>query len=97
MDTATVNAYELSQDLLELAGYDVSEDTDQPGLYVWTREEKGRMVAGCDSSLASAEEAWDEVRFMVAEVLFEEANVSPAEWKELSAEQRQSIITEEFC
>ena len=33
---------------------------------------------------------------MVAEVLFEEANVSPAEWKELSAEQRQSIITLEF-
>ena len=97
MDITTINAYDFSQDLLSLAGYTVSEDTDQPGLYVWTREEKGRLVAGCDSSLPSAEEAWNEVKFMVAEVLAEEANMSPAEWKALTAEERQAVIVEQFC
>ena len=74
-----------------------ADHTDQPGLYVWTREEKGRLVAGCDSSLPSAEEAWDEVKFMVAEVLAEVANMSPAEWKALTAEERQAAIVEQFC
>lgn len=89
--------HELTQDLLKLAGYEVVEDVDQPGLYTWIRRENGQTVGGCDMSLPTADEAWDEVCFMVREVLVDEAEIDADTWKEMSAEERQRVIIEQFC
>lgn len=91
-----MNEHELTQDLLHLAGYEVVENSDQPGLYSWLRREKGRVVGECDVGLATTEEAWDEVRFMVREVLSKEAEVDAGTWKEMSAEERQRLIIDQF-
>ena len=97
MTQTFTSEHELTQDLLELAGYRVDEDVDQQGLFVWTRQEAGRTTGGCDISLDSAEKAWNEVRWIVGEVLRDEAEIGAADWKLMSAEERKRVIIEQFC
>lgn len=97
MTQTLISEYELTQDLLELAGYCVNEDADQPGLFLWTHQEAGRTTDGCDISLDTAEEAWNEVRWMVGEVLRDEAGIEADEWKLMSAEDRKRVIIELFA
>lgn len=89
-------AYDLSQDLLIEAGYSVSPDPDQPGRYVWTRQEQGRTTGGCDVSLDSADAAWAEVAEVVAEILADEEGLSPDDWNGLPAEARFEAIVRLF-
>lgn len=90
-------SYELPQALLAQAGYSVDPDPDQPGLFAWTRREKGELTGGCDTSFDSAEDAWSEVREIVEEVLRDEAFLSAAQWNALSESARQAVIIEQFA
>lgn len=92
----TYTTHELPEDLLRLAGYDVSEDSDQPGLFVWTRREHNQIVEGCDMSLDGEDDAWQDVREMVIEVLTQDAALTADRWNALSAEERAKVIVEQF-
>ena len=88
--------HEISEDLLILAGYAVSEDPDRPGWFLWTRREKGQLVGACETSLPSAEAATSEVVGMIREVLEEEADLSAEDWEAMGFEERRAIILEQF-
>ena len=95
MTTDSVS-FELSEDLLTRAQYQVAEDPDQPGLYQWTRQEFGRTVGGAEISMDTPEEAWAEVREIVEDVLLNEADITAEEWNAMPAELRQQIIDAHF-
>lgn len=95
MNTTTIIAHEISEDLMKLAGYQVCEDSDQQGYFTWVRAGNGAVKEGCDASFESLEEAWDEVRFIIAERL-EDEGLDAEEWNALTAEQRHMAICEHF-
>jgi hypothetical protein len=67
-------------ELAKIAGFSVSEDTDQPGMWVWTREENGRTVEGCDMSFETEEDAWNGAIYEVSSNTMAEGDISSEEW-----------------
>lgn len=81
--------------LARVAGFDVREDSDQPGLYTWLRtNENGALIGGCDSSFNSQDEAWDEV---VQEVVGETKahfDLSSEQWDAMDEQTQHSRVRE---
>ena len=95
MNTTTLVAHNISEDLMKLAGYQVREDFDQHGYFTWVKVENGVVTEGCDSSFESAAEAWDEVRLIMAEQM-EGEGLEADDWNILTAEERHVSIRNIF-
>lgn len=80
------------QALAEAAGFSVSPDPDQPGLYQWVRREQGTIVEGCDGSFDTAQAAWEAVIADLLETLLFEADLSSEDWDGLSQAQRLAHV-----
>lgn len=65
--------------LLALMGFEVVPDVDQPGLWVWTRSQAGRVLEGCEGSFPTAEQAWGDVVGALDDVR-DDLGVSQATW-----------------
>lgn len=76
-------------DVLEELGYDIDEDSDQPGLWIWTAP-----TDGCDISYDSAQEAlsaaWTDVVGQTMGIL----NMSSEQWDALSFAQQKELISD---
>ena len=92
----SIKKSEISEDLLSLAGFTVSNDVDQPGMYVWHRYEGGKIVESCDSSYNTEEQAKDAIRTHIANLLLVEHDISHDEWVQMLAEQRKVVMMQLF-
>lgn len=90
-------ARQIDERQINLAGYEILEDSDQPGFFLWVRREHGQIVGGCDTSLDSRDAIVAELQGMMAEVLQEEANIPAEIWSTMSADEKDALILEQFC
>lgn len=77
------------QALLESFGYVILEDSDQPGLWVWTNGEDG-----CDSSLNSKEDAIEEAWSDAIGQTMGANNLSSEAWDAMSYDQQLEVMKE---
>ncbi len=71
-------AYEIDEQSRELArtvGYEVSEDPDQPGMFVWRNGNEG-----CDQSFPNEGRAWDDAAFNATSEVMGHHNMDSEEW-----------------
>lgn len=82
--------------LMKAAGYEVLPDSDQPGLFLWIRSERGQIEGGSDMSLSSVKEAEEEVMEIIREVVFSESEeeITPDQWEGMPLAQRLVVIQE---
>lgn len=80
--------------VMAAAGYEVLPDSDQPGMFLWIRRERGRIEGGSDMSLPAFKEAEEEVMEIIREVVFTESEdeVTPDQWEDMSLVQRLAVI-----
>lgn len=83
--------YEITEDILTLAGFEVVKDPDQDGMWVWVRRHNGQFIEGCESSFDSQEQAWNDVREMFFRILGQECGIGEQQWAEMSAEERMAV------
>lgn len=76
-------------EVLTNLGYDIDEDSDQPGLWIWTSPSDG-----CDISYASAQEAadaaWTDAIGQTMGIL----NLSSEQWDALSLAQQFELVSD---
>jgi hypothetical protein len=74
---------------IEKLGYDIDEDSDQPGLWIWTVKPEG-----CDISLHTAQEAlesaWNHAKAKTMKISGVTSNV----WGSMSFEQQKTVMIE---
>lgn len=76
-------------DIARALGYQVSEDPDQPGRFQWAlRDESGRFLEGCEQSLDSEGEAWDDATFSATSIIMGALDISDEQWDAMSLEQQ---------
>ena len=87
------NNFEITQDVLTAAGFEVREDSDQSGpLYVWVRIQDGHVMEGSDMSVDSEEQAWLEVRDIFIQIL-EDMDINEQQWGEMVGEEKLALAT----
>lgn len=87
------NNFEITQDVLTAAGFEVREDSDQVGpLYVWVRIQDGRVMEGSDMSVDNEEQAWAEVRDIFSQIL-EDMDINEQQWMEMVGEEKLALAT----
>lgn len=74
---------------LEELGYDIDEDPDQAGLWVWTAPSDG-----CDSSYDSAKEALEGAWIDAASHAMGISSISRAQWEAMDFDQQKAAILE---
>lgn len=84
------------RDLARQAGFEVSEDADQPGLYAWVRREGSRAIEGCDASFSDPDSAWLEAIACTDDRAAQDAGLTQEQWRALSYEQRAFLVREAF-
>ena len=88
---------EQDRDLARTAGFEVTPDVDQPGLWVWVlRDEEGKAIEGCDSSFTSEEDAWGDVVSQVIENTMAENNLSSEEWDPIAQARKLYMVRQSY-
>lgn len=87
-------AFGEQQALAEAAGYEVSPDADQDGLWTWVQRQNGRIADGCDASLESESAAWHAAAERAQEAAQDEAGLSDAHWATLPFSERLELVRE---
>lgn len=82
----------LNKNLAKIAGFEVVEDVDQTGLWVWLRRENGLEFEGSDISFGSEKEAWDNALYALMSNLFEVGEISEDEWENLNENDQENLI-----
>jgi hypothetical protein len=82
--------------LAAFIGFEVTQDSDQPGMWVWWRMFNGERVDACDASLGSEQEAWDEVEFKVNEFAMTAFDLSSDDWDGMASTEREAKIKQAF-
>ena len=90
-------AHQIDERQITLAGYEILEDSDQPGFFLWVRREHGHIVGGCETSLESRDAIVAELQGMMTEVLQEEAGVHAETWNTMPSNEKDALIREQFC
>lgn len=85
------NKFDITQDVLTNAGFEVREDSDQQGLYVWVRIQNGRVAGGADMSLPSENLAWEQAGKEFSRILEDDLGVSQSAWAEMVGEERLAL------
>ena len=86
------------KELAQAAGYEVSDDPDQPGLFQWIRRElsNGALVEGSDQSFDTASEAWDDAIAQTIEIVMGDLDLSDVEWDRMSQKDKLEAVRELF-
>lgn len=85
------NKFDITQDVLTNAGFEVREDSDQEGLYVWVRIQSGRVVEGADMSLPSESLAWEQAGEQFSRILEQELGIDQDDWGAMGGEERLAL------
>ena len=81
------------REIAQAAGFDVREDPDQEGLWLW-RMEDGE---GSDISFDTEEEAWANAAADATEMAMMHADLSDEDWDTLSSQQQVAQVKAAFA